>query len=129
MSKPTRQSFTCPCGETFAADVLKSANVTLQPDLKTQILAGHFNRVRCPACHHEIDAAVPFLYHDMAVDLMVWVYPSESAPHAAEIRAKIKRSYEIVGSVLPNQAPATGRDVVFGLDELRPLIGAGRDAT
>src|SRR5579884_3482344 len=100
MSKPSRRIFTCPCGETFAADVFKSANVTLQPDLKARILAGQFNRVRCPACHSETDANVPFLYHDMSADLMVWVYPTASAGQAEVIREKVRRSYEIVASVL-----------------------------
>ncbi|HVC35673.1 MAG TPA: CpXC domain-containing protein [Chloroflexota bacterium] len=126
MSKPHRRPFTCSCGETFEADVFKSANVTLQPDLKNRILAGHFNRARCPACGREVDAAVPFLYHDMLADLMVWVYPAASAGQATAIREKIRRSYEIVGSVLPNEAPNAGREVVFGLEELLPLIDAGR---
>jgi hypothetical protein len=129
MSKPRRHLFTCACGDTFEADIFKSANVTLQPHLKAQILAGRFNRVRCPSCQREIEAAVPFLYHDMSANLMVWVYPSGSAGNAAAIREKVRRSYEIVGSVLPHQAPAAGRDVVFGLEELLPLIGRNDDAT
>jgi hypothetical protein len=123
MSKTSRRSFTCSCGRTFEADVFRSANVTLQPGLKAQILAGHFNRVRCPSCRTEIDAGVPFLYHDMAANLMVWVYPSASAGDAAVIRAKVRRSHEIVGSVLPHEAPDAGHEVVFGLEELLPLIG------
>lgn len=126
MSKPNRRSFTCTCGQTFEADVFKSANVTLQPDLKARILDGNFNRVRCPACGREIDADVPFLYHDMAADLLVWVYPPSSAAHAVEIRQKVKRSYEIVGTVLPRQSGDTGQQVVFGLDELIPLIDKER---
>lgn len=122
MSKPSRQSFTCRCGETFEADVFKSANVTLQPDLKARILGRRFNRIRCPACQAESDADVPFLYHDMAADLLVWVYPSSSAAQAEVIREKIRRSYQIIGSVLPHPVPPTGRDVVFGLDELVSLI-------
>ena len=128
MSRPNRRSFTCICGQTFEGDVFKSANVTLHPDLKEQILDGRFNRVRCPSCRREIDAGVPFLYHDMTANLMVWVYPPALAGQAAEIRAKVKRSYEIVATVLPHQAADGGHEVVFGLEELLPLIGLGRDA-
>ena len=124
MSKPTRRSFTCACGATFEGDVFKSANVTLHPDLKARILGGQFNRVRCPACRREIDADVPFLYHDMGANLMVWVYPTARAAHADEIREKVKRSYEIVASVLPDQPGEEGRGDVFGLEQLLPLIGA-----
>lgn len=123
MSKPSRHHFTCSCGKTFDADVFRSANVTLQPGLKAQILARDFNRVRCPSCRRVIDANVPFLYHDMAANLMIWVYPSTSIKEAAAIRAKVRRSYEIVGTVLPDTAPEAGREVVFGLEELLPLIG------
>ncbi len=128
MSKTSRRSFTCSCGRTFEADIFRSANVTLQPGLKAQILAGHFNRVRCPACRRETDADVPFLYHDMDANLMVWVYPSTSASDAAAIRAKVRRAHEIVGSVLPHETPHTGHEVVFGLEELLPLIGVDRAA-
>ncbi|MGH2458422.1 MAG: CpXC domain-containing protein [Chloroflexota bacterium] len=124
MSKPTRRSFTCACGATFEGEVFKSANVTLHPTLKERILDGRFNRVRCPACRQEIDADVPFLYHDMGANLMVWVYPAASAGHAEAIREKVKRSHEIVATVLPSQPAEGGHDVVFGLAELLPLIGA-----
>ena len=124
MSKPTRRPFTCACGVTFEADVFRSANVTLHPSLKERILAGRFNRICCPSCRREIDAGIPFLYHDMGANLMVWVYPSESASQANAIRDKVKRSYEIVATVLPGQPSEGGHDVVFGLEELLPLIGA-----
>lgn len=128
MSKPSRQSFTCSCGETFEADVFKSANVTLQPDLKARILGRRFNRIRCPACRTEIDANVPFLYHDMNANLLVWVYPPTSVSQAEIIREKVRRSYEIVASVLPDAAPPAGHDVVFGLDELLSLIDRAPDS-
>ncbi len=102
--------------------MFRSANVTLDPTVKTRILAGQFNRVTCPACGREVDAAVPFLYHDMKAEIMVWVYPIARSTEAPVIREKIRKSYEIVGSVLPEQSPRTGRDVVFGIDELISLL-------
>ena len=122
MSKPKRCSFVCSCGQAFEADIYKSVNVTAQPELKEQILAGRFNQVRCSACHEVIDADVPFLYHDMNADVMVWVYPSSMVDQADAIRAKIRRSHEIVGSVLPYPNTSDDRDVVFGVDGLRALI-------
>lgn len=123
MSKPKRRLFACSCGESFDADVFGSANVTLQPDLKDAILANRFNRVRCPSCGQERDAEVPFLYHDMNAGVMVWVYPAASADQADEIREKIRRSYEIVGTVLPTPDAAPSRGVVFGIDELIDFLG------
>lgn len=71
MSKPSRHRFVCPCGDVFDAEVFKSANVTLQPDLKDRILAGRFNCARCPSCGREVEAQIPFLYHDMAANLLI----------------------------------------------------------
>jgi hypothetical protein len=118
MSKPTRRAFTCPNGHPFEASVFRSANVTSEPHLKDTILAGQFNRVRCPSCGVEIDADVPFLYHDMDAGHLVWVYPAASADHAEAIREKVRKSYEIVGTVLPDNPDMPGRAVVFGVASL-----------
>jgi len=123
VSKPVQHSFVCSCGHAFEAPIFKSANVTIQPDLKAQILAGRFNWVRCPACQIELDADVPFLYHDMDADLMVWVYPPRLASQAAAIRDKVRRSHAIVGTVLPLPGATEACDVVFGVDELQRLFG------
>ena len=126
MSRPRRRFFTCSCGVGFEADVFNSANVTLQPDLKDAIFNGRFNHVHCPSCGRERDAEVPFLYHDMDAGLMVWVYPAASANQASAIREKVRRSYEIVGSVLPTPEAAPSRSVVFGTDELIELLRGGQ---
>jgi hypothetical protein len=126
MSKPFRRAFTCPKGHAFEANVFRSANVTTEPHLKQTILMGQFNRVRCPTCGQELDANIPFLYHDMTAGQMVWVYPIASADQAEEIREKVRKSYEIVGTVLPDQTDAPGRAVVFGVSSLaRWLESAG----
>ncbi len=128
MSKPKRAALTCSRGHRFDADVFRSANVTSNPRLKDVIAAGRFNHATCPACGEDVDAAVPFLYHDMANERLVWVYPAGHAPQADAIREKIRRSREIVGTVLPEPTPApdTHRDVVFGLDELLDWLGENR---
>jgi hypothetical protein len=125
MSKPIRRSFTCPSGHRFDADVFRSANVTLQPGLKDEIRAGRFNRVSCPICGADQLADVPYLYHDMNAGRLIWVYPQSSQDQAASIRDKVRRSREIVGSVLPLPSPDAEPDVAFGLEDLlRILDGA-----
>jgi hypothetical protein len=128
MSRPKPQSFTCQCGQTFAADVFRSANVTAEPTLKARILAGEFNRVSCPTCGQSIEADVPFLYHDMAANQMVWVYPAASVERADAIREKVRKSYEIVGTVVPDPSADDHRAVVFGIDDLIAWLGS-RKAT
>jgi hypothetical protein len=122
MSKPKLSTVTCSCGSIFQAEVFRSANVTLEPDVKDRILTGQFNRVTCPTCARQVDADVPFLYHDMQAEIMVWVYPVARSGQASAIREKVRRSYEIVGSVLPREEPSAGRDVVFGIEELISLL-------
>lgn len=122
MSKPIRRSLTCPSGHNFDAEVFRSANVTLHPDLKEEIRSGRFNRVRCPSCGQEVAAEVPFLYHDMDAGQRIWVYPASSADQSEAIREKIRRSRQIVDSVLP-AAAAEEPDLAFGLDDLNRMLG------
>jgi hypothetical protein len=122
MSKPIRRSFSCSSGHTFDADVFRSANVTLQPDLKDEIRAGRFNRVRCPVCGEDQPADVPYLYHDMDAGHLIWVYPRSSRDQAAAIRDKVRKSREIISTVLPVPTPEAEPDVAFGLDDLLRLL-------
>ena len=122
MSTPIRRSFTCSSGHTFDASVFRSANVTLQPDLKDVILAGRFNRVQCPVCGQDLPADVPFLYHDMDAGHLVWVYPQASQDQAAAIRDKVRKSREIVSTILPVPAPDAEPEVAFGLDDLLRIL-------
>ena len=122
MSKPSRRAFRCACGETFDADVFRSANETLQPKLKEEIVAGRFNQVRCPHCGRETHADVPFLYHDMNAGRMIWVYPEGSADQSEAIREKLQKTRAIVDGVLPRPTSPDEPDVVFGLDELVRLL-------
>ncbi len=121
MSKPVHREFVCECGCTFAAPVYRSANVTLNPTLKTAILEGTFNVVECPDCRRRRYADVPFLYHDMTVDLAVWVYPTKAAPQETALRAKIRRVGEILGSSIGEPLRAGSRpedELLFGLESL-----------
>ncbi len=123
MSNPRRETLTCPCGTSFSADVYRAANVTAAPELKGRILARTFNHALCPSCGREVEAEVPFLYHDMHAGQMIWVYPTARADQAEAIRARVRRSYEIVGTVLPDDPETIDRSVVFGLDELIARLG------
>ena len=121
MSRSVTQEFTCSCERRFSAPVYKSANVTLHPWLKDQIIRGEFNVVECPTCHRRHDAGVPFLYHDMEQSLSIWVYPSEEAAREDEIRAKLRRARMVVASALPAEMAENehfGLDLVFGVDRL-----------
>lgn len=114
-------TFRCQHGHHFDAEVYRSANVSQTPALREEILSGRFNLVRCPSCQAESYADVPFLYHDMATAVRVWVYPEANRPAAAEILGKIRRAAAIANTVLPTDR--NGPELVFGLEELRQVIG------
>jgi len=124
VSKAKQSTITCTCGTTFDADVYRSINVSTEPGLKAQILAGRFNVVQCPACGRELAADVPFLYHDSDASLMVWVYPTSSASQENQIRDKLRRSREMLGTILPAASIDANRDVVFGIEALIDWLGA-----
>jgi hypothetical protein len=110
----------CPVGHQFHAEVYRSANVSRAPGLRDDILADRFNRTICPVCATESYADVPFLYHDMATALRVWVYPERDRAAHDEILVKIRRAAAIADQVLPTDR--SGPALVFGLPELRELI-------
>lgn len=112
----------CPAGHQFQASVYRSANVTKAPELRAEILSGGFNQTRCPICAVASYADVPFLYHDMATALRVWVYPERDRPAEEAILEKIRKAAAIANTILPTDR--SGPELVFGLDELRDLIRA-----
>jgi hypothetical protein len=62
----------------------------------------------------------------MTAGYMVWVYPASSADQADAIREKVRKSYEIVGTVIPDQSDPSGRAVVFGVDALAAWLASAR---
>jgi hypothetical protein len=109
------------CGRAFGAPIYRSANVTLDPGLKTAILGGSFNVVECPDCRRRTYADVPFLYHDMAAGLAVWVYPTTSAGQEPAIRAKIQRAAVILGASVGESLRTGTRpedELLFGMERL-----------
>lgn len=124
---PMRASRTvlCACGESFFTEVYTSINVTTAPELRERVERGELNAVACPACGRVQRAPVPFLYHDMARSVRIWVYPEGERPNEEAILAKIRRAHAIAYSIVPADASERARhgpELVFGLDELRAAL-------
>lgn len=79
MSRSVETTLTCACGTTFAATIHQTVNVTLEPQLLYQLLAGRLNVFTCPNCGREASSAQPFIYHDMKRGLFAYVSPNASA--------------------------------------------------
>lgn len=79
MPRSSMIRYTCECGTEYASPVYQTVNVTLEPHLLYQLLAGLLNVAVCPNCGRKTAAALPFVYHDMARGLFAYVHPSADA--------------------------------------------------
>ena len=73
MSLPNNVAVTGDCGHVFRAQVWRSVN-TKDPELVEKFRLGVLNLVKCPTCGELTDVRAPFLYHDMARGVMIWIY-------------------------------------------------------
>lgn len=122
MSIEREYTLSCGCGRMFHADLYDTVNVTAEPELRASILEGRLNVVECPRCHRQCYVDKPFLYHDMARDLILYIYPEACAPEEARLRAEIR------GRVhrLPHQQVLRRKkiDLLFGMNRLVALLSA-----
>lgn len=77
-------TITCPhCQAETDHKVLDHINIDRNPELRTKVQDLSCFRVQCPNCGETVLAVHPCLYHDMANQFMVWLWPEEGeAPHA-----------------------------------------------
>lgn len=86
MSMKEEISVKCPkCGCTLEAEMWRSANVTLNPEFKGQILDGTFGEVICRNCGEPAHIMYPFWYHDMKLERMVYVLASQGEDSREQI--------------------------------------------
>lgn len=77
-------TITCPhCQAGTDHKVLDHINIDRNPELRAKVQDLSCFRVQCPNCGETVLAVHPCLYHDMANQFMVWLWPEEGeAPHA-----------------------------------------------
>jgi hypothetical protein len=148
MSRSTKYTLTCPCGEVFSSPVYEYVNVTTEPRLQYTVLAGLLNVSTCPACGRRSAISRPFIYSDSAHNLLAYVYPHHDVPEEARLMILDKLSdvyTSIVGNIEQHSEPENGGvndsmkgsisladqdqeipplQVVFGTDQLHELINA-----
>ncbi len=93
------------------------------PDLKSAILGGELNLVRCPDCgtyfHHDGE----IIYFDAPAELLVFVFSPKDKPREHELKEKIEHDYQIIKNSLLKDAHLNYPPVcVFGLEELQHLL-------
>lgn len=79
MPRSSMIRYTCECGTAFTSPIYQTVNVTLEPHLLYQLLAGLLNVAICPNCGRKTAAALPFVYHDMTRGLFAYVHPDAEA--------------------------------------------------
>lgn len=87
MPRSSMIRYTCECGQTFTSPVYQTVNVTLEPHLLYQTLAGLLNVAVCPNCGRKTVAALPFVYHDIERSLFAYVHPDADADE--EVRERL----------------------------------------
>ncbi|MDQ3668399.1 MAG: CpXC domain-containing protein [Acidobacteriota bacterium] len=74
MSKVTQALIRCPhCHSASEYNVRISANVTVSPNLKEEILSESLFWKECPKCSEGFSANHDLLYHDMEKQFCVWL--------------------------------------------------------
>ena len=63
----------CPsCKAENEVNIWDSINVTLDPEIKPELLNGKIFKYNCIKCNFEFKLEYPFLYHDMDKKIMIW---------------------------------------------------------
>ena len=100
MSSSAPEDITCPaCGRQQSIPLWQTINVTLNPELKADLLDWKLNVFRCTGCEHETLIDSDLLYHDMAARLLIMLAPQLGPPlrvpsFAADYRCRLVRSRE-----------------------------------
>ncbi len=144
MSRSTKRTFTCPCGEVYSSPIYEYVNIAQNPQLRYTVLAGLLNVATCPTCGRRSALARPFIYSDPAQNLLAYVHPRADAPEEARqlILEKLRLVYVEIDSRNAEIQEDTTHEhnengngisssdlkempplrVIFGLDSLNGLI-------
>ncbi len=73
-----RMTIQCPnCGQPNDVAIENIVDVTHQPELKSALLGGRLNVLRCSNCGMMSSVAAPLLYHDASKELLIAFVPME----------------------------------------------------
>ena len=95
MSEPEEASVTCgACGHSQPFTVWSSLNVTLDKELKQELLDRRLTSSTCGQCGNTTEVVYPLLYHDMGQKLMIWLWPEPGDPDYGDTRQfRIMKGY------------------------------------
>ena len=123
MSSMTLQTLQCPhCGNSKETTVWDSLNVTLDPQLKKELLQATINLFSCQKCGKSTFIGAPLLYHDMDQQFCVQYYPPEALDHADFFRQfnpdGTLAMAGVPAAILKSGAYLTRPHIVFDMNEM-----------
>ena len=114
----------CPNGcEPFDVKYWSLVRADESEDLKSAILGGELNLVRCPECgtyfHHDGE----LIYFDGTAELLVFVFSPKDKVREAELKAKMEADYQVIKNTLVKELHLDYPPIsLFGLEELQQLL-------
>lgn len=76
MSSRQTVNLACPdCSHPARYALWTGVNVTLEPELKQEVLRQELNRVQCPECEAQFEVVTTMVYHDMEAGVMIELRP------------------------------------------------------
>lgn len=108
MSQIQWETFACPrCGSDIEARIHSSVNVTVDPDLRDEVMSDRLNTAECSNCGTPIRIVTRVLYHDMTRRIAVWFAPDAEDAEPVSIPGAVPAALGNTLDYLTN-APVVG---------------------
>ena len=119
----------CPNGcEAFDVTYWSLVRGDENDDLKSAILGGELNLVRCPECGNYFYHDGEIIYFDAPAQLLVFVFSPKDKARAQELQDKMAHDYQIIKNSLLKELHLDYPPLcVFGLEELQHLLHHEKD--
>jgi transcription elongation factor Elf1 len=125
MTKCAPEEVTCPhCQASQTVMLYDTLNVTLDPGLKKEFMAGNINTFTCSSCKEKITVQMSLFYHDMDQHFCAKFIPFEAVFNNDFIREQItsqgQMNFEVPDLLKDNPAfdYFANPHIVFSIDEL-----------
>ncbi|MCD6290795.1 MAG: CpXC domain-containing protein [Anaerolineae bacterium] len=102
MASRQRTTVKCPqCGAQFTAEVHTIIDVSQEPALKSEFLAGRINMATCPTCGTQVALSAPILYHDSSKEFLGVFIPPQANLTEVERQQRIGQLTNALMNSLP----------------------------
>ncbi len=92
-------------------------------DLKSAILGGELNLVRCPECGHYFHHDGELIYFDGPAELLAFVFSPKDKVREQELKAKMEHDYQVIKNTLLKELHLDYPPLsLFGLEELQHVL-------